>query len=151
MEPSERQIELVSATAFILVACVFAQLAIGEGVDGRLVAGFAIAYALADRVRLYHGAGFGAPTQIVLVPMLYALPPGLVPATIGAALVAGTLVDIALRREGCTSDCSRASATHGTSRSARLHVFMAADPGGSGVRGRSACSRSPSWHSASAT
>ena len=98
MEPRERRVELVSAAAFLIVACALAQHGIAEGFDARLLAGFAIAYALADRVRLYHGAGFGSPTQVVLIPMLYALPPGLVPATVGAALVAGTLIDIGLRR-----------------------------------------------------
>src|SRR5262245_40643172 len=81
LDPPERRVEALFAAAFVIVAAVLATTAQGAP-DPLLVAGFVFAYALADRIRLYHGAGFGAPTQVVLVPMLYELPPALVPAAV---------------------------------------------------------------------
>ena len=54
--------------------------------------------AIASRVRLYIGAGSAVPTQLVLVPMLFLLPPAAVPACVAAGLVAAELFDI-LRRQ----------------------------------------------------
>jgi diguanylate cyclase (GGDEF)-like protein len=98
LDRRERRVELVSAAAFLAVACALAAVDEGAVPSGPLLAAFVVAYALADRVRLYHGAGFGATTQMVLVPMLYELPAGLVPLVVAAALVAGALADVALRR-----------------------------------------------------
>ena len=50
--------------------------AAGRGADRLL--------ALASRVRLYLGAGSAMPTQLVLVPMLFLLPPATVPACVAA-------------------------------------------------------------------
>jgi diguanylate cyclase (GGDEF)-like protein len=44
-------------------------------------------------VHLYLGAGSAVPTQLVLVPMLFLLPPAAVPACVVIALVAADLVD----------------------------------------------------------
>ncbi|HEV2591922.1 MAG TPA: HD-GYP domain-containing protein [Gaiellaceae bacterium] len=54
---------------------------------------FAAVYAIASRADFEVGIGSAVPTAIVFVPMLFALPLGIVPATVAVALVAGTLVE----------------------------------------------------------
>ena len=48
-------------------------------------------YAAVSRVRFEVGNGFALPTQLVLVPMLFALPPRAVPLLVAAALVLAQL------------------------------------------------------------
>ena len=48
--------------------------------DPLLAAALIVSLALASRVHLHLGAGFAVPTQLVLVPMLFLLPPEVVPA-----------------------------------------------------------------------
>src|SRR4051812_36213065 len=58
-----------------------------------LTALFAVLYALACRVTFEIGIGSAIPTQLILVPMLFALPIGLVPAVVALGLVLQTLAD----------------------------------------------------------
>ncbi len=51
-----------------------------------------IAYAIASRVEFEVQNGFAVPTQLVLVPMLFALPPRAVPLLVAAGYVVGQLV-----------------------------------------------------------
>jgi HD-GYP domain-containing protein (c-di-GMP phosphodiesterase class II) len=51
-------------------------------------------YAVACRVRFYIGAGYTIPTQLVLVPMLFAFSPGLVPLAVLAGATLGRLPDV---------------------------------------------------------
>ncbi|HEU5361726.1 MAG TPA: HD-GYP domain-containing protein [Gaiellaceae bacterium] len=53
---------------------------------------FAAVYAVASRADFELGIGSAVPTAIVFVPMLFALPLGIVPATVAVALVVGSLV-----------------------------------------------------------
>jgi HD-GYP domain-containing protein (c-di-GMP phosphodiesterase class II) len=50
-----------------------------------------IAVALASRVELEVGSGFASPEELVVIPMLFALPAGHVPAAVAAGLVLGQL------------------------------------------------------------
>lgn len=54
---------------------------------------FAVLYALACRVAFEIGIGSAIPTQLVLVPMLFALPVGTVPAVVAVGLMLQTLGD----------------------------------------------------------
>jgi HD-GYP domain-containing protein (c-di-GMP phosphodiesterase class II) len=54
---------------------------------------FIVVYALVSRVVFEIGTGSANPTELVLVPMLFALPIGAVPAVVAAALVLRTVVD----------------------------------------------------------
>jgi HD-GYP domain-containing protein (c-di-GMP phosphodiesterase class II) len=54
---------------------------------------FIVLYALVSRVEFEIGTGSAVPTQLVLVPMLFALPIGLVPAAVAGGLVLRTLGD----------------------------------------------------------
>jgi hypothetical protein len=53
------------------------------------------AYAVAARVRFRVGLGFTVPTQLILIPMLFELPYGLVPLFVAAAFVLARLPDVA--------------------------------------------------------
>jgi HD-GYP domain-containing protein (c-di-GMP phosphodiesterase class II) len=54
---------------------------------------FAALYALVSRVEFEIGSGSAIPTQLVLVPMLFALPIGSVPAIVAIGLLLRTVVD----------------------------------------------------------
>ncbi len=56
---------------------------------------FVIAYALVSRVEFEIGTGAAVPTEIVLVPMLFALPPATVPVAVAAAYMAGAVAEVA--------------------------------------------------------
>jgi HD-GYP domain-containing protein (c-di-GMP phosphodiesterase class II) len=56
-------------------------------------------YAIASRVQLEVGTGFGVPTELVFVPMLFALPARAIPLAVAAGLVAAHLPEV-LRRQG---------------------------------------------------
>src|SRR3954452_18457838 len=55
-------------------------------------------YAIACRVRFYVGAGYTIPTQLVLMPMLFAFSPGLVPLAVIAGATLGPLPDVIQRK-----------------------------------------------------
>jgi HD-GYP domain-containing protein (c-di-GMP phosphodiesterase class II) len=57
-----------------------------------------VAYALAFRFEFEVGSGSAVPTQVLLVPILFALPLGLVPAAVGVAVLAGAAIDAAQGR-----------------------------------------------------
>jgi HD-GYP domain-containing protein (c-di-GMP phosphodiesterase class II) len=54
---------------------------------------FVVLYAVVSRVEFEIGAGLAIPTQVVLVPMMFALPIGLVPGAVLAALLLRTVWD----------------------------------------------------------
>jgi diguanylate cyclase (GGDEF)-like protein len=55
---------------------------------------FIIAYALVSRVEFEIGTGAAVPTEIVLVPMLFALPPATVPVAVAVAYMAGAVSEV---------------------------------------------------------
>jgi HD-GYP domain-containing protein (c-di-GMP phosphodiesterase class II) len=56
------------------------------------------AYAASSQVEFEIGAGCAVPTELVLVPMLFLLPAGVVPLCVAAGLLAGAVVDHVRRR-----------------------------------------------------
>jgi len=58
-----------------------------------LAALFVVLYAVVSRVTFEIGIGSAVPTQLVLVPMLFALPIGAVPAVVAAGLLLQTVAD----------------------------------------------------------
>jgi diguanylate cyclase (GGDEF)-like protein len=85
----------LTAAAFVAVAAIL-PLTLGSerAFDPLLAAALAVSLAIASRVRLHAGAGSAAPTQLVLVPMLFLLPPAAVPACVACGLA------FARRQEG---------------------------------------------------
>jgi HD-GYP domain-containing protein (c-di-GMP phosphodiesterase class II) len=71
-----------------------------------------VLYALVSRVAFETGSGYAVPTQLVLVPMLFALPLGLVPAVVGLAFVAGYAPESWASREPARVLPPFASAAH---------------------------------------
>ena len=95
LEPRERRVEAAAAAILVVVASGLAVLVPSDRVLPPLIAAvLVVGYALASRVRLYVGAGFAMPTQLVLVPMLFWLPPADVPLLVACALVAAAAMDI---------------------------------------------------------
>jgi HD-GYP domain-containing protein (c-di-GMP phosphodiesterase class II) len=52
---------------------------------------FVVTVALASRIELEVGSGFASPVELVVIPMLFALPAGQVPAAVAVGLVFGQL------------------------------------------------------------
>lgn len=63
-----------------------------------LVALLFVAYGLASRVEFEIGTGSAIPAQLVFVPMLFALPPGVVPLCVAGGLLLGASPEILGRR-----------------------------------------------------
>jgi HD-GYP domain-containing protein (c-di-GMP phosphodiesterase class II) len=76
------------AGGFVVVAVLLAVVADGDrGFSPLAAIAFVLALAAVARVELWGDAGYGAPIQIVFVPMLLLLPTPLVPLLVAAALV----------------------------------------------------------------
>ena len=82
----------VTAVAFVASAIA---LALGDsrpsGEPWLLVVVFVGAIALASRIELEVGSGFASPVELVVIPMLFALPAGHVPIAVAVGLVFGQL------------------------------------------------------------
>jgi HD-GYP domain-containing protein (c-di-GMP phosphodiesterase class II) len=86
----ELRAEAIVALGFLGASVPLAILARGAGRPSlSLVVLFVLLYALTSRIEFDVGAGYGVPTQLVLVPMLYALPPAWVPLLVAAGWVVG--------------------------------------------------------------
>jgi HD-GYP domain-containing protein (c-di-GMP phosphodiesterase class II) len=81
-----------TAILFLIAAASLAAHDLGSS-DGPLLLGvlFVASVALASRVELEVGSGFAAPVELVVIPMLFALPAGQVPAAVALGLVLGQL------------------------------------------------------------
>jgi hypothetical protein len=97
--PTRREllVSAASATGFVAAAMAmvplfgagFASLASGTAVF------FIICYAAVSRIEFEIGTGSAVPTELVMVPMLFALPPALVPLAVAIAYLAAAVVDVA--------------------------------------------------------
>jgi HD-GYP domain-containing protein (c-di-GMP phosphodiesterase class II) len=67
--------------------------------DPLLALGLVVAFALAARVEFEVGTGTALATQLILVPMLFLLPPGAVPLAVAAALALSHLLPVPSREE----------------------------------------------------
>ncbi len=94
----ERRVEALAAGLFVLIALGVALAGGAPAPDPVALVVLVAAYVLALRIEFEVGTGFTAPTMLVLVPMLYLLPPALVPLCVLGALLAGHLVNVALGR-----------------------------------------------------
>jgi diguanylate cyclase (GGDEF)-like protein len=96
----ELRVEAAAAAGFGAAALAMALLIpFSRPLDPLLAAALIVSLALASRVHLHLGAGFAVPTQLVLVPMLFLLPPAVVPACVGLGLAGGALIGTLLGRE----------------------------------------------------
>jgi len=89
---------IVLGGGFLAVAVPLALfLPSGRSPSGLVVLGLIAAYAAAFRLDFEVGAGFSIPTELMLVPMLFILPLGLVPVCVAAAILLARIVDGARR------------------------------------------------------
>jgi diguanylate cyclase (GGDEF)-like protein len=95
----ERWATLVMSGGLLAVAAVMATIGLRHGSPSWVaVAAYVIAYAIALSVEFELAHGSAVPTELVLVPMLFAFNPYLAPACVAAGLAAGALLDLARRR-----------------------------------------------------
>src|SRR3954454_4495638 len=90
----ERISDGVIGLALIVAALALASLDGDWHLDVDALIVYVPLYAIACRVRFYIGAGYTIPTQIVLIPMLFAFPPGLVPLLVVVGATLGRLPDV---------------------------------------------------------
>ena len=92
--------ETAAALSFAAVALAMALLIpFSRPLDLLLAAALTVSLALASRVHLHLGAGFAVPTQLVIVPMLFLLPPEIVPVCVGLGQAGGALLGTLRGRE----------------------------------------------------
>ena len=83
---------------FLLAAALLATGADRSEVDALDVTLFVLLMAAMGRLQFEAGAGFLVPTQLAFVPMLFVLPPEIVPLVVVVALALGSLPDVLWRR-----------------------------------------------------
>ena len=92
----ERLSIFVSAGAFLAAACALGVVFPTDRSPGVLAALLLVGvYALAFELDFEIGTGSAVPTSLVLVPMLFVLPAGLVPLAVAAGVVLGSLSESA--------------------------------------------------------
>ncbi len=96
----ELGVEVVLGGAFAVAALALSAVTDDRPVSIGVAAVLVGFYAIASRITFEVGAGFAVPTQLVLVPMLFLLPPATVPLFVAAGLLLGTLLDQVRRRAG---------------------------------------------------
>jgi HD-GYP domain-containing protein (c-di-GMP phosphodiesterase class II) len=89
----ERTVKWVSLASFVgfVLLLVTVVPAASPPPSLLLVLGLVAAYAIATKVEFEVASGSVVPTQLVLVPMLFLLPPALVPAAVAAGFLIGEL------------------------------------------------------------
>jgi diguanylate cyclase (GGDEF)-like protein len=87
----DRVVSGLLSAAFLVAATALAVAAPGGGrhPGALLVAAFVLAYAACSSIEFEVSTGTGVPTMLVLVPMLFVLPPGWVPLVVAAGLLTG--------------------------------------------------------------
>jgi putative nucleotidyltransferase with HDIG domain len=92
----ERRAEAVVSGGFVLVVALLLVLATPfEGVQHALpAAGCMVALVVALRAEFDMGAGFTVPSQLAFVPLLFTMPPAVVPVAVAAALFIAYVPDV---------------------------------------------------------
>jgi HD-GYP domain-containing protein (c-di-GMP phosphodiesterase class II) len=89
----EHRIALATALPLLAIAAVLPLLARGDRpIDVPLVIACVLALAVLSTIELEVASGSVVPTQVAFVPLIFAVPPGLIPALTIAAYLAGTLL-----------------------------------------------------------
>lgn len=96
-EPLERRDRIAEAGVGGALVAVAALIAVQTGVDDVDIGAacvLVLMYAIACNVRFHVGVGYTVPTQLVLVPMLFQLQPGLVPVAVAAGFALSRVFDV---------------------------------------------------------
>jgi putative nucleotidyltransferase with HDIG domain len=90
MDVAERRGELIVGGGFACAAVALAATATHPiALSAPVAAVYVVSLAVAGRIRIDVGSGFTVPTQAVFVPLLFAVPPALVPALVALSLALG--------------------------------------------------------------
>jgi putative nucleotidyltransferase with HDIG domain len=95
----ERLVELAVGGSFVVASLVLLATHPANGLDWGSVAIAVISMAIASRVQFEVGSTYTVPLQLVLVPMLFIVPPSAVPLCVAAALALGKLTEVVLGRK----------------------------------------------------
>jgi HD-GYP domain-containing protein (c-di-GMP phosphodiesterase class II) len=99
LAPRERLVEFTIGGTFVLIALVLLLVAdSGRPFDWTDAAVAVVALAFASRVTFEVGSTYTVPLQLVLVPMLFVLPPETVPPCVAAGLALGKLPEALVGR-----------------------------------------------------
>jgi putative nucleotidyltransferase with HDIG domain len=98
MRSRELAAHVIIGIPFLLAAALLAARGVEGDVDTVTVVLFVLAAAVMGRFEFESGAGYLVPTQLIFVPMLFVLPPGIVPLVVVAALTLDHLPDVLARR-----------------------------------------------------
>jgi putative nucleotidyltransferase with HDIG domain len=96
--PREVAAQGVVGIPFLVAAGLLAALGLDEPVDATDVAIFVLAAAVMGRLEFEVGSGYMVPTQLIFVPMLFVLPPAIVPLVVAAALLLDRIPDVVRSR-----------------------------------------------------
>ena len=94
MESRELRANALVGLPFVVVAVLLVVLALDQPVSAGDVVLFVLAAAVMGRLRFESGAGFTVPTQLIFVPMLFVLPPAVVPLVVAVALLLARLPEV---------------------------------------------------------
>jgi len=97
MPRGERLVAWSTALVFVSAATALA-LAAGSRPSTGTILLFVATYAVVSRIGFEIVSGWALPTELVLVPMLFVLPPAIVPLCVAAGLVLGQAPALARRR-----------------------------------------------------
>lgn len=99
LTPSRRELTVSSISACLYLGAALGLMAASHGSFAGLLTGpgmlFLLCYAVVSRIEFEIGTGSAIPTQLVLVPMLFVLPPGVVPLTVLLAYALSATFDVA--------------------------------------------------------
>jgi putative nucleotidyltransferase with HDIG domain len=93
MSPKLRRAELLGDALFLAAAAALALLGGGRPAVSTTII-YVLAIAVASNIRFDVGSGFTVPTQAVFVPMLFALPPAVVPLLVVLGVGLGMAPDV---------------------------------------------------------
>jgi HD-GYP domain-containing protein (c-di-GMP phosphodiesterase class II) len=99
LEQRDRLGSLTIGGLFLATAVALALIPSDRPFDPLLAVGLVVAFAVAARVEFEVGTGTALATQLALVPMLFLLPPGVVPLAVAASLACSHLFPVPRRAE----------------------------------------------------
>ncbi len=98
MEPRERRASALVGLPFVVVAVLLVVLELDEHVAAGDVVLFVLAAAVMGRLRFETGTGAALPTQLIFVPMLFVLPPAVIPLVVAGAAALAKLPEVVAGR-----------------------------------------------------
>src|SRR5215207_3232623 len=98
MERRELAAQLLVAALFLLAAGLLLAFGLDGEVDVTDLVLLVLAAAILGRLDFETGAGYTVPTQLIFVPMLFVLPPAIVPVAAAVALALDRLPDVVAGR-----------------------------------------------------